>query len=113
MLALLSRTAGRRVAVLGGMYELGPESEEVHRRAGAQAAAAADLVVAVGSPHGDWIADGASAAGLTQDRLMRAADADAAGPLLASLVEPGDVVLLKASRGVGLERVVDHLGEVG
>ena len=101
-------TGRRRIAVLGDMLELGPEEERLHREIGARAAAAADAVVTVG-PRGAWIAEGATAAGAT--RVARAGDADEAVAVLEREVAPGvgDVVLLKASRGIGLDRAVGLL----
>jgi UDP-N-acetylmuramoyl-tripeptide--D-alanyl-D-alanine ligase len=98
----------RRVAVLGDMLELGPDEERLHREIGARAAVSADVIVTVGT-RGAWIADGAGAAGAT--RVARAADADEAVAVLEREVAPGvgDVVLLKASRGIGLDRAVDLL----
>jgi UDP-N-acetylmuramoyl-tripeptide--D-alanyl-D-alanine ligase len=99
---------GRRLAVLGDMLELGPEEERLHREIGAHAAAAADGIVAVGE-RGRWIADAARAAGAT--RVVTAADADEAASVLERELAPGigDLVLLKASRGIGLDRTVELL----
>lgn len=101
------RAASRRVVVLGDMGELGAGREEaLHRGVGAAVAAAApDVLVCVGAKAA-WIADGAVAAGFPASRIERAADAPSAKPLLATLVRPGDAVLLKASRSVGLERAM-------
>jgi UDP-N-acetylmuramoyl-tripeptide--D-alanyl-D-alanine ligase len=97
----------RRIAVLGDMLELGPDEERLHREIGARAAEAADAIVAVG-PRGAWIADGAASGGA---RVATAADADEAVAVLERDVAPsvGDLVLLKASRGIGLDRAVDLL----
>ena len=105
--AASERGAARRIVALGDMGELGEGREEaLHRGVGeAVAAAAPDLLVCVG-PKAGWIADGAVAAGFPASRVHRAPDAPAARPLLASLVRPGDAVLLKASRSVGLERAM-------
>jgi UDP-N-acetylmuramoyl-tripeptide--D-alanyl-D-alanine ligase len=98
----------RRIAVLGDMLELGPDEERLHREIGARAAAAADVLVTVG-PRGAWIAEGATAAGATP--VATATDAEDAVSVLEREVAPGvgDVVLLKASRGIGLDRTVDLL----
>ena len=98
----------RRIAVLGDMLELGPDEERLHREIGARAASASDAIVAVG-PRGAWIAEGATDAGAP--RVARAADAEEAVAVLEREVAPGvgDVVLLKASRGIGLDRAVDLL----
>ena len=97
----------RRIAVLGDMLELGPDEERLHREIGARAATAADAIVAVG-PRGAWIAEGAASGGA---RVATAADAEEAVAVLEREVAPsvGDVVLLKASRGIGLDRAVDLL----
>ena len=98
----------RRIAVLGDMLELGPDEERLHREIGARAAAAADALVAVGR-RGRWIADAARAAGHAGVTTADDAD-DAAATLERELApRPGDVVLLKASRGIGLDRAVDLL----
>jgi UDP-N-acetylmuramoyl-tripeptide--D-alanyl-D-alanine ligase len=98
----------RRLAVLGDMLELGPDEERLHRQVGTHAAGAADGIVAVGD-RGRWIADAARAAGAT--RVVTAADADEAASVLERELAPGvgDLVLLKASRGIGLDRTVELL----
>ena len=97
------RGARRMVAVLGDMRELGPAAAQFHREAGAHAAdAGVALVVAVGEYAEDY------ALGHGGD-VRRAADADEAARLVPQLIEPGDVVLVKGSRGVGLERVTNVL----
>jgi UDP-N-acetylmuramoyl-tripeptide--D-alanyl-D-alanine ligase len=98
----------RRLAVLGDMLELGPDEERLHREIGALAARSADGIVAVG-PRGQWIAEAARAAGAT--RVVSASDAEDAAAVLERELAPGvgDVVLLKASRGIGLDRTVDLL----
>jgi UDP-N-acetylmuramoyl-tripeptide--D-alanyl-D-alanine ligase len=100
----------RRIAVLGDMLELGPDEERLHREIGDRAARAADAIVAVG-PRGRWIAEGARAAGAT--RVLDADDAEDAAAVLERELAPGvgDLVLLKASRGIALDRAVDLLRE--
>jgi len=109
LLELLARAPGRRVAVLGEMYELGDLAEEAHRDAGAEAAAACDLLIAVGGADAGLIADGAREAGQTNESIYRVEDADRAAELLRRVLRPGDVVLVKGSRGVGLDRTVAAL----
>jgi UDP-N-acetylmuramoyl-tripeptide--D-alanyl-D-alanine ligase len=109
LLELLARAPGRRVAVLGEMYELGDLAEEAHRDAGAEAAAACDLLVAVGGADAGLIADGAREAGQPNESIHRVEDADRAAELLRRVLRPGDVVLVKGSRGVGLDRTVAAL----
>ena len=100
---------GRRLAVLGDMLELGPGEAEAHRRIGARAAEVVDALVAVGR-RGRWIADAARAAGLA-DVLEAEGAEDAVVAVEGVLVPgPGDFLLVKASRGIELDRVVDALG---
>ncbi|HJP70245.1 MAG TPA: UDP-N-acetylmuramoyl-tripeptide--D-alanyl-D-alanine ligase, partial [Candidatus Limnocylindria bacterium] len=98
----------RRIAVLGDMLELGPDEERLHREIGAHAARTADAIVAVG-PRGRWLAEGARAAGAS--RVIAAEDAEDAASVLERDLAPGagDLVLLKASRGIGLDRAVELL----
>ena len=98
----------RRLAVLGDMLELGPDEERLHRQIGARVAGSADALVAVGK-RGRWIAEAARAAGAGS--VLTASDADEAAAVLERALAPGvgDLVLLKASRGIGLERAVDLL----
>lgn len=103
ILELLAETPGRRVAVLGEMLELGATSAALHREVGEQAGAAADVVIAVG---GDAAAALAGAAGSS---ACHVADAAAALDHVRALLRPGDTVLIKGSRGIALDRVVDGL----
>jgi UDP-N-acetylmuramoyl-tripeptide--D-alanyl-D-alanine ligase len=100
---------GRRVALLGDMYELGERSPAFHREVGEAAARAGiDLLVTVGAFAHD-AAEGARAAGLRDALVLD--DVPAAAAALAGLLQPGDLVLAKASRGVGLERALPALLE--
>jgi UDP-N-acetylmuramoyl-tripeptide--D-alanyl-D-alanine ligase len=104
VLALLAATRGRRVAVLGEMLELGPGSPTLHREVGRAAAAAADVVVAVGGESAAVLARAAE--GVKAHHVATAAEAL---DLLRGLLRPGDVVLVKGSRAIGLDLVVDGL----
>ncbi|MEE2971546.1 MAG: UDP-N-acetylmuramoyl-tripeptide--D-alanyl-D-alanine ligase [Planctomycetota bacterium] len=104
-----TRDDARRIAVLGAMLELGGEGERMHHELGGIAArSAATHLVVVRGDHGAAIAEGAREAGrdLTIETVEDAAEAAARVDRLA---RPGDVVLVKASRGVGLERVVEAI----
>ena len=112
MLAALAATptTGRRVAVLGEMLELGDASRTLHERCGGAAAAAgAELLVVIGGGNADAIADGARRAGMPADRVHRFADSTAAAAGLPGLIQAGDLVLVKASRGTRADLVVDRL----
>jgi UDP-N-acetylmuramoyl-tripeptide--D-alanyl-D-alanine ligase len=97
----------RRVAVLGDMLELGPAGLELHRAAGRSAFGRVDLLVGVG-PLAQGILEGAREAGLSKEALLSFADARAAAAV-ADRVAAGDAVLVKGSRGVRLETVVDAI----
>jgi len=99
---------GRRIAVLGAMNELGDSAEHWHRAAGA-AAAALPLTRLIGvGAGGAWIAEAARARGMD---AHSAADQAAALALLAADLQPQDVLLLKASRAEGLDRLLEPLGK--
>ena len=107
-LDLLAGLPGRRIAVLGEMLELGKGSATGHREVGTAAAATCDLLVVVGAG-ASGIAAGAKAAGLDPSRILEARDAAAALDLLRSRLRDGDVVLVKASRGIELDQLVEAL----
>jgi UDP-N-acetylmuramoyl-tripeptide--D-alanyl-D-alanine ligase len=99
----------RRYAVLGDMLELGPEEERLHREIGAKAAGIVHGLLAVGE-RGRWIAEAARQAGLA--RVDTSADVDEAVTAFDRSIPAtaGDLVLVKGSRGVELDRLVDALG---
>jgi UDP-N-acetylmuramoyl-tripeptide--D-alanyl-D-alanine ligase len=113
LLALTSFGVGpdrRRIAVLGDMRELGSHHDAAHDAVGARAAElGVNLVVGVGDG-GARIANAASDAGAT---VLLVPDADAASDVLTIAVQPGDAVLVKGSRALGLERVADALVAAG
>lgn len=109
--------AGRhRYAVLGDMLELGPDEERLHRQVGWKAVGIAEALVTVGE-RGRWIGEAAIAAGLARVSMVR--DADEARDAVERDLAPGagDLVLVKGSRGIELDRLVAALardpGRVG
>ncbi|HYT32477.1 MAG TPA: UDP-N-acetylmuramoyl-tripeptide--D-alanyl-D-alanine ligase, partial [Thermoanaerobaculia bacterium] len=98
----------RKIAVLGDMLELGSEDAWFHRETGGYAAARADEILCVG-PRARAFGEGAQEEGFPADRVRTVESAEDAAALLAGTLGPGDVVLFKASRGVGLERAVKRL----
>jgi UDP-N-acetylmuramoyl-tripeptide--D-alanyl-D-alanine ligase len=105
---LLAGLPGRRVAVLGTMLELGEGHDAGHVTVGEAAGRTVELLVVVG-PEAQGIVDGAIAAGLDPGRIHHVADTEAALDVLRPRLRDGDVVLVKASRGIGLDRLVDAL----
>ena len=101
---------GRRcIAVLGEMAELGEAAEEEHDRVGEQVARLGiEELVTVGEA-ARGIARAAVREGMEAEHVREAADADDALTATRSLLRPGDVVLVKASRVVGLERLAAAL----
>jgi UDP-N-acetylmuramoyl-tripeptide--D-alanyl-D-alanine ligase len=101
--------SGRRIAVLGDMFELGHASEEAHRQVGERVARSRiDVLVTVGD-RATGIAEAAVEAGMPALRVIRCADAPEAAQTLRSCLRPGDTVLVKASRGMQLELIVREL----
>ena len=100
---LAASASGRRVAVLGDMLELGPDEARFHEELGEHASGAGvDVLVAVGPR--------AARMGVRYPgELHTVADAAAAAALVPGLLAPGDTVLVKGSRGVGLEIVAEGL----
>ena len=107
-LDLLAGLPGRRAAVLGEMLELGDGADEGHRAVGQAAARTVEWLVVVGDGAAG-IAEGAVSAGMDPARIVRVRDAEVALEVVPPRLRDGDVVLLKASRGVALDRVVDGL----
>jgi UDP-N-acetylmuramoyl-tripeptide--D-alanyl-D-alanine ligase len=105
-LDLLAELQGRRIALLGEMRELGIAEEEGHRQVGQRAAACADLVLVVGE-RARPLYEAARAAGPAEVRFL--ASTQEAAPILRDELQPGDYLLVKASRAVALESVVDAL----
>lgn len=105
------KTSGRKIAVLGDMGELGSASLEGHEAAGRAAAQAdVDKLVCVGELSGS-IAEGARDAGLPEDRIACVPDASAAILELQGTLGRADVVLVKASHYMHLDRVVEGILE--
>jgi UDP-N-acetylmuramoyl-tripeptide--D-alanyl-D-alanine ligase len=122
---------GHRVAVLGDMYELGGFAEAEHRAVGQAAAASTDRLIAIGS-QARWLAEAALRAGMPADRIEHV---DAPGDIpfrsdaepppdvarsrqqlaerLRDQLGPGDVILIKAARGMRLDYLVDLLSAPG
>jgi UDP-N-acetylmuramoyl-tripeptide--D-alanyl-D-alanine ligase len=109
-LDVLKETDGfRRLAVLGSMLELGPASDAAHKRVGEYVAKAKpDVLVTVGEG-GSRIASAAMKSGLKSEIVTECADNDGVIAALAEQRRPGDVILVKGSRGMAMEHVVRAL----
>ena len=109
-LSALAAAAGgsRRFAILGDMLELGAGAEAAHRALGHAAGLELSGLAAVGQ-FAQVMIDEARAVGLDPSRALAAASPEAAAAALAAWTAPGDWILVKASRGLRLERAVDAL----
>ena len=102
--------AGRRVAVLGEMLELGARADALHRVTGRAAAAAGlGLLLTVGGAAARTLGAAAMDAGMPADRVIHCAGSEEAAVRLTAMLQAGDVVLVKGSRGVGTDLVVARL----
>jgi UDP-N-acetylmuramoyl-tripeptide--D-alanyl-D-alanine ligase len=100
----------RRVAVLGEMLELGEASTNLHRSAGEEAARAGlAVLIAVGGVGARALAEGAVSAGMPAASVIYVEDSQQAAEAARAVVKPGDLILVKGSRGIRTEVVVDRL----
>ncbi|MDM8299691.1 UDP-N-acetylmuramoyl-tripeptide--D-alanyl-D-alanine ligase [Collinsella tanakaei] len=101
---------GRRMALLGEMGELGGEGERLHALTGAYAAAKKlDELVCVGGDNARCMAEAARLLGMPEERVHTVSDTEAAIGLVAGDLRPDDLVLVKGSRFVGLDRFVEEV----
>lgn len=109
-LNLLNEIEGRRIAVLGDMLELGPYETESHRLVGIRAAEVADHLITLGQ-RARLIAESALQAGLPSARVVHVEDTTQAVEVLRQILKEGDVVLVKGSHGLRMDRIVAALEE--
>jgi len=107
-LELLAKMPGRKIAAIGDMLELGSFTEEAHRRAGAKAAEVAEIILAVGE-RAIFLADEAKKQGAPKEKIFHFASAEEAGHLLQDIMQEGDVILVKGSQGIRMEKVVKEI----
>jgi UDP-N-acetylmuramoyl-tripeptide--D-alanyl-D-alanine ligase len=104
------RSASRRIAVLGEMLELGGHSNRLHAESGRVAARSGiDALYAIGGAAAQTLAASAIDAGLARASVHYIASSEEAAPLVAGAVRPGDVVLVKGSRGIRTDLVADRI----
>ena len=108
-LNLLDELDGRKIAVLGDMLELGNYEQEGHEKVGMRALEVADVIVAVG-PRGRIIGETALRWGMPADRVYIVEGNAEVIALLEQMVAEGDVILVKGSRGMQMEEIVNTLG---
>ncbi|MBI5401136.1 MAG: UDP-N-acetylmuramoyl-tripeptide--D-alanyl-D-alanine ligase [Candidatus Yonathbacteria bacterium] len=101
-------TKGKRIAVLGDMLELGKFTIDEHKKLGMQAGSFADLLIAIG-PRAKYIVEGALDADMSEKNILEFDDARSAGKYLEGIISSGDIVLVKGSQGVRMERAVEEI----
>ncbi len=105
-LKVLGNRSGRKIAVLGDMLELGSHSAAAHERVGRQAAQYADILLCYGNESRNMLT-GAENAGMSRAMHFVSQEALAAG--LRELMEPGDILLVKGSRGMKMEHILEMI----
>ena len=100
-------TKGRKIAVLGDMLELGSVSEEAHLHVGEEVAEHGFTALVTRGEMGEFIAKGAENKGMTA--VYRCASHEEAAEKLHELLQPGDTLLFKGSRGMAMEKIIDLL----
>ena len=106
-----TRVVGRRLAVLGDMLELGDEAPPLHAEVGMLVAQSGVHQLMTFGPLAQYIAQGAQQAGMAAACIHVTTQPEDVLTLLRSMMQPGDVILLKGSRGMAMERLVDALAE--
>lgn len=102
------KTKARRIAVLGDMLELGKFAVDEHKKLGIAVGENADILFAVG-PRAKYIAEGALEGGMSEKHILEFDDAQKAGKYLEGMLKEGDVILVKGSQAMRMERAVEEL----
>lgn len=107
-LNLLEEMAGRKIAVLGDMLELGLYEDQGHRKVGIRAAEVTDVLITVGE-RGQIIARAALESGLNEENIHAFSNGDEASEFLKGFLMEKDIVLVKGSRGMRMDKIVADL----
>ncbi len=105
--------AGRKIAVLGDMLELGKNELDFHFQAGRQAARSGWDILATVGPLSRQMAEGARSEGMKEDQIVSFDDAEKAAARIRTLAKEGDLVLVKGSRRMKMETIVERLRREG
>jgi UDP-N-acetylmuramoyl-tripeptide--D-alanyl-D-alanine ligase len=106
-LAVLGNKPGRRVAILGDMLELGVCTQAEHYRVGRIAAEKADILLAYG-PNSSRIISGALTGGMGDANAKGFEDRNEIVAAMKRMIKPGDVILVKGSRGMRMELILEQ-----
>ncbi len=102
------KVAGRKIAVLGDMMELGQYSVDEHKKAGKIAAGIANILVTVGV-RSRMTAEAALNEGVSENNILQFDSAAEAGKYLESIIKAGDIILIKGSQSMRMERMVEEI----
>lgn len=108
---LKNLSAKRKIAVLGDMLELGKYSIEAHENIGKLAGGIADVLITIG-PRSKFIAESAEAAGLNKNMILIFDTINEACQEVQTLIKKGDLILIKASRAMALEKIVEEIKKI-
>lgn len=103
-------TSRRKIAVLGDMLELGDYSLKAHEKAGKQIVGAVDILITVG-PRARFIGNNAKKDGMKEDAVYIFETAQEAKKVLQDIMKEGDIILVKGSRAIGLDIVLEEIVE--
>jgi UDP-N-acetylmuramoyl-tripeptide--D-alanyl-D-alanine ligase len=103
--------AKRKIAVLGDMLEIGKYTIEAHEEIGKYAANFVDLLITVGS-RAKFIAAAARKAGMPEENIISFLVAEEARKEVELKIKKGDLILVKASHSIGLDKIVEEIREV-
>jgi len=101
----------RRIAILGDMLELGRYAPEAHKMIGAFTKSKVDVLITIG-PRARFIIEGALEKGFNRNKIFGFATINEAKKFIHQTIRKGDVILVKASRLIGLDKIVDELKAV-
>lgn len=107
-LKVLSRYESRKIAILGDIYEMGEYAESGHRKVGEASIGKADILLTIGS-YSKYIADEAILKGFNKEKVIHFNSKKDCLCTLDEIIRDDDTVLVKASRGMGLEDIVNHI----
>lgn len=99
---------GRKIVVLGGMFELGKYGRDAHFNAGSKVTEVCDILAVVGE-FGRIIAEGALDAGMDEENIFQYENSIEAGKDIQNMIKAGDIVLVKGSQGARMEKVVEEI----
>jgi UDP-N-acetylmuramoyl-tripeptide--D-alanyl-D-alanine ligase len=103
---------GKRIAVIGDMLELGEQSDELHREAGSFIAGSQISTLVTVGDKASRIAEGALSDGFSSNRIFICGSNTEASERLRQIMDGGDIVLIKGSRGMKMEEIVESLGKL-